>query len=163
MSTLYEFTVKNIDGQEVNLGIYKNKIILIVNVASKCGFTPQYKGLQQLYDKYKESNFVILGFPANNFLKQEPGNDEEIKNFCTLRYNVTFPMFSKISVKGKDIAPLYKFLTEKESNLEFHGTIAWNFTKFLIDPAGKIVARFEPKDTPDSRKVMDKIEQLLNQ
>lgn len=163
MEIIYDFTVKNIDGQNVKLKIYKSKIILIVNVASKCGFTPQYEGLQQIYQDYKDRGFIILGFPANNFLKQEPGSNEEIKKFCSLTYNVTFPMFSKISVKGKDIAPLYKFLTEKDGNPDMYGEIKWNFTKFLIDRSGKIVDRFEPKENPDGEKVKCRIEELLNQ
>jgi len=161
MGKIYDFTVKNIDGQDIKLEIYKSKIILIVNVASKCGFTPQYEGLQKIYQHFKDRGFIILGFPANNFLKQEPGSNEEIKRFCSLSYNVTFPMFSKISVKGKDIAPLYQFLTEEHENPDIYGDIKWNFTKFLIDRNGKIVDRFEPTEKPDSEKVKNKIEQLL--
>ena len=121
MNTIYDLIVITIDGQDLKLETYKNKIILIVNVASKCGYTPQYEGLERLYQNYKDKGFIILGFPANNFLGQEPGSNEEIKNFCSLTYNVTFPLFSKISVKGKDIAPLYKFLTEKETNPDWFG------------------------------------------
>jgi len=163
MNTIFDFTLKNIDGRDVKLEEYKNKIFLIVNVASKCGFTPQYEGLQKLYSDYKDRGFVILGFPANNFLGQEPGSNEQIKQFCSLSYNVTFPMFSKISVKGKDITPLYRFLTEKESNPQFSGKIKWNFTKFLINRSGQVVARFEPRVKPESREVIEKIEELLNQ
>jgi glutathione peroxidase len=129
--------------------------VLIVNVASRCGFTPQYAGLEALYEKYKDRGFVILGFPANNFGGQEPGTNEEIKTFCSSKYNVTFPMYSKISVKGDDKAPLYQFLTATG------GEIQWNFTKFLVDKNGKVVARFEPKVTPESPEVAEAIEKAL--
>ena len=163
MNTIYDLIVITIDGQDLKLETYKNKIILIVNVASKCGYTPQYEGLERLYQNYKDKGFIILGFPANNFLGQEPGSNEEIKNFCSLTYNVTFPLFSKISVKGKDIAPLYKFLTEKETNPDFNGKIKWNFTKFLINSEGRIIDRFEPKEKPDSEKIIKRIEELIHQ
>jgi glutathione peroxidase len=158
---IYDYCIKDIDGKDVCLDMYKGKVLLIVNVASKCGFTPQYSGLQKLYEKYAERNFVILGFPANNFLWQEPGTNEEIKQFCTLTYNVSFPIFSKISVKGKDTAPLYRYLTEKETAGSFHGKIKWNFTKFLIDRSGAIVDRFEPGDAPENEKVVKRIEEVL--
>jgi len=161
MKSIYDFTVKDIDGKDVKLENYKGKVVLIVNVASKCGFTPQYEGLQKIYTKYKDQGFVILGFPANNFMGQEPGTNEEIKQFCSLNYNVTFPMFSKISVKGKDIAPLYQYLTEKETNPEFSGKISWNFNKFLIDRQGKIVARFGSRAKPESQEVIAAIEKAL--
>ncbi|MCU0645539.1 MAG: glutathione peroxidase [bacterium] len=161
MKSIYDFTVKDIDGKDVKLEQFKGKAILIVNVASKCGFTSQYEGLQKVYSQYKDRGFVILGFPANNFLGQEPGTNEEIKQFCSLNYNVTFPMFSKISVKGKDIDPLYKFLTEKETNPEFSGDISWNFNKFLVDPEGKIVARFGSRAKPESEEVIQAIEKVL--
>ena len=163
MNTIYDLIVITIDGQDLKLETYKNKIILIVNVASKCGYTPQYEGLERLYQNYKDKGFIILGFPANNFLGQEQGSNEEIKNFCSLTYNVTFPLFSKISVKGKDIAPLYKFLTEKETNPDFNGKIKWNFTKFLINSEGRIIDRFEPKEKPDSEKIIKRIEELIHQ
>ena len=134
---------------------------MLVNVASKCGYTPQYKGLEAVYEKYKEQGLVVMGFPANNFLWQEPGSDQEIKTFCTTKYNVTFPMFAKISVKGSKIHPLYKFLTSKETDPEFSGGISWNFNKFLVDRSGKIVARFSSKDEPESVKVLQAIEQAL--
>ncbi len=161
MNSIYDFTVKDIDGKNVKLEQFKGKVMLVVNVASKCGFTPQYKGLQEIYSQYKDEGFVILGFPANNFLHQEPGTNEEIKQFCSLNYNVTFPMFSKISVKGKNIAPLYKFLTEKESNPEFSGGISWNFNKFLISRDGKIVARFGTRTKPESEEVIQAITKAL--
>ncbi|HXG66687.1 MAG TPA: glutathione peroxidase [Blastocatellia bacterium] len=160
-TSIYDFTMKDIDGQQVKLDRYRGKVVMIVNVASRCGLTPQYEGLQALYTKYKDQGFVILGFPANNFMGQEPGTDAEIKSFCSLKYNVTFPMFSKISVKGEDKHPLYKFLTEKETNPEFAGEIPWNFSKFLVDKSGKVIARFSPKDEPLSEKVTQAIEAAL--
>jgi glutathione peroxidase len=161
MNSIYDFTLKDIDHKEVNLGQYRGKVVLMVNVASRCGFTPQYEGLQKVYLKYKDRGFVILGFPANNFMAQEPGTDEEIKTFCSTKYNVTFPIFSKISVKGDDIHPLYKFLTSKETNPDFGGDIKWNFSKFLLDKNGKIIARFEPKVTPESDTMIQAIEKAL--
>ena len=161
MTSFYDFTLKDIDHKEVNLGQYRGKVVLVVNVASRCGFTPQYEGLQKAYANYKDRGFVILGFPANNFMSQEPGTDEEIKTFCSTKYNVTFPIFSKISVKGDDIHPLYKFLTSKETNPEFAGDIKWNFSKFLLDKNGKIVARFEPRVTPESDTMIQAIENAL--
>lgn len=158
---MYEFTMKDIDGHDVKLDTYKGKVLLIVNTASKCGLTPQYEGLEALYNKYKDRGLVILGFPANNFMGQEPGTEKEIKEFCTLKYNVTFPMFSKISVKGTDQHPFYTFLTNKESNPGFDGDITWNFEKFLTDRSGKVVARFSPKTTPDDPSIAKAIESAL--
>jgi glutathione peroxidase len=154
-SSVHEFTLNSIDGKPAPLSAYQGKVVLIVNVASRCGFTPQYAGLEALYEKYKDRGFVILGFPANNFGGQEPGTNEEIKTFCSSKYNVTFPMYSKISVKGEDKAPLYQFLTATG------GEIQWNFTKFLVDKNGKVVARFEPKVTPESPDVAGAIEKAL--
>ena len=159
--SIYEFTLKDIDGNDVAFEQYKNKVLLLVNVASKCGFTPQYEGLEKLFLQYKDKGFLVLGFPANNFLSQEPGTDEEIKTFCSLRYNVTFPMFSKISVKGQDIHPLYRFLTEKATDPEFAGDIKWNFNKFLVDKSGKIIARFESKIKPEDPELVAAIEKAL--
>ena len=161
MSSIYDFTMRDIDGKDVKLEKFKGKVMLIVNVASKCGYTPQYKGLQEIYSQYKDQGLVILGFPANNFLHQEPGSNEEIKQFCTSNYNVTFPMFSKISVRGKHINPLYKFLTEKETDPEFSGKISWNFNKFLINGEGKIVARFGTRTKPESEEVIQAIKKAL--
>ncbi len=161
MKSIYSFTLKDIDGNPVKLEQYQGKALLLVNVASRCGFTPQYTGLQNLYAKYKDQGLVVLGFPANNFGKQEPGNDTEIKTFCATKYSVNFPMFSKISVKGDDQHPLYQFLTSKETNPKFSGEIAWNFNKFLVDRKGNIIARFVSKDTPESEKVVQAIEQAL--
>ncbi len=159
-SGLYGFILNSIDGKPVPLADYKGKVVLIVNVASRCGYTPQYTALEATYEKYKAQGFVILGFPANNFGAQEPGTNEEIKTFCTRKYNVSFPMFSKISVKGDDQAPLYNFLT-KESGPGIAGDIKWNFTKFLVDRNGNVVQRFEPAVTPDSQEVTTAIEKQL--
>jgi glutathione peroxidase len=158
---IYDFTMKSIDGQQVSLGSYSGKVVLLVNVASKCGFTPQYAGLEALYTKYKDRGLVIVGIPANNFAQQEPGTDAEIKTFCSNKYNVTFPMMSKVSVLGDDKAPLYTFLTDKSANPQIGGDIKWNFTKFLFDRSGKPVARFEPNVTPDSPQVTSAIEAAL--
>jgi glutathione peroxidase len=159
--SIYSFTLKDIDGNDVTLSRYRGQVLLLVNVASKCGFTPQYEGLQRLYMKYKEQGLVVLGFPANNFMSQEPGTNEEIKAFCSLKYNVTFPMFAKISVKGADTHPLYKFLTDKETNPDLGGDIKWNFSKFLVNRKGEIIARFEPAVKPESEQVGQAIEKAL--
>ena len=159
--SMYEFTMKDIDGNDVKLAAYKGKVAMIVNVASKCGLTPQYEGLEALYEKYKDKGFVILGFPANNFMGQEPGTEKEIKEFFTLKYNVKFPMFAKISVKGTDQHPFYTFLTNKQSNPSFEGDISWNFEKFLSDKNGKIIARFSPKTSPDDPEIVKTIEMEL--
>ncbi len=148
-ASVYDFTMKSIDGKAVPLADFKGKLLLVVNVASKCGFTPQYTGLEALYEKYKDRGFVIAGFPANNFMAQEPGTDAEIKTFCSNKYNVTFPMFSKISVKGEDKAAFYQFLTDSGANPSTGGEIKWNFTKFLVDRNGKVIERFEPAVTPE--------------
>ena len=142
--SIYDFTMNSIDGQPVSLESYKGKVVLLVNVASKCGFTPQYAALEAVYEKYKDRGLVIVGIPANNFAQQEPGTNAEIKTFCTRKYNVSFPMMSKVSVKGDDQTPLYKFLTDKVTDPQFAGDIKWNFTKFLFDRNGNPVARFEP-------------------
>jgi glutathione peroxidase len=160
-TSIYNFTMDSIDGKPVALSTFSGKVVLVVNVASKCGFTPQYAALESLYEKYKDKGFVIVGVPANNFMSQEPGTNEEIKKFCSNKYNVTFPMMSKVSVKGDDKAPLYTFLTDKASDPQFGGDIKWNFTKFLFDRSGNIVARFEPATTPDSPQVIAAIEAAL--
>lgn len=159
---IYNFALKSIDGKEVNLSQYRGKALLLVNVASQCGYTPQYEGLQKIYAKYKDRGLVVLGFPANNFGAQEPGTDQEIKTFCSTRYNVMFPMFSKISVKGPDQHPLYQYLTNAATNPQFAGEIKWNFNKFLIDKQGNIAARFDSKDAPESETVVTAIEKALN-
>jgi len=161
--SIYDFKLKSIDGDPVSLKSYHGKVVLLVNVASKCGFTPQYAALESLYEKYKDRGLVIVGIPANNFMSQEPGTDAEIKTFCTNKYNVTFPMLSKVSVKGDDETPLYLFLTDKSTNPQFSGDIKWNFTKFLFDRNGKPVARFEPATKPDSPEVTAAIESALGQ
>ena len=158
---LYSFTMKSIDGDPVNLSVYKGKVVMLVNVASKCGFTPQYTALESTYEKYKDRGFVIVGVPANNFAQQEPGTNEEIKTFCSRKYNVTFPMMSKVSVKGDDKTPLYQYLTDSAQDPKFAGDIKWNFTKFLIDRNGNVVARFEPATTPDAPEVQSAIESAL--
>lgn len=159
--SVLDFKAKDIDGKNVKLSKYKGKVLLIVNTASECGYTPQYEGLQAIYEKYQAKGFYVLGFPANNFKGQEPGKDAEIKEFCTSKYKVTFPMFSKISVKGDDQNPIYKFLTGKETNPNFAGEITWNFNKFLVDKNGKVVARFASKDKPESDAVIQAIEKEL--
>ena len=161
MNSIYNFEMINIQGNTLKLSECAGKVILIVNTASKCGFTYQYEGLEKLYKTYKDSGFVILGFPANNFLKQEPGNNEEIAEFCSINYGVTFPMFSKISVKGKDIHPLYNFLTSKDTNPEFGGKISWNFNKFLISRDGKIINRFGSRVKPENEDLIKAIEEAL--
>ncbi len=155
------FTVKKNDGTPVKLDHYRGNVLMIVNTASKCGYTPQYEGLEKLYQKYKERGLRILAFPANNFGAQEPGTDAEIKNFCTTKYNVSFDLFSKISVKGDDKAPLYRYLTEQEKETALNGDIKWNFQKFLVDRQGHVVARFESADEPLSPKVTEAVEKLL--
>ena len=161
VKSIHDFVVKSIDGKDVALADYKGKVLLIVNVASKCGFTGQYEGLQELYKTYKERGFVTLGFPANNFLSQEPGTNAEIRRFCTLNYGVSFPMFAKVSVKGKDMHPLYAYLTSKETNPEFGGAISWNFNKFLVGRDGRIVARFGSRTKPEDRKLVQAVEQAI--
>lgn len=162
MKTIYEIEVTTIDGTPVKLAQYKGKTLLVVNTASKCGFTGQYEGLQKLYETYKDQGLVILGFPSNDFLKQEPGSNEEIGRFCKINYGVTFPMFEKISVKGKHQHELYTFLTSKETNPEFPGKISWNFNKFLISKEGKIIDRFGSRTAPDDEKPVNAIRKALN-
>jgi glutathione peroxidase len=156
-----DFKAKSIDGKDVNLSDYKGKVVLMVNTASKCGLTPQYKGLQALYDKYKDQGLVVIGFPANNFGGQEPGTEAEIKEFCSTKYNVTFPMMSKISVKGDDKHPLYQYLTEGKAGEDFKGDIEWNFAKFLVDRNGNVMARFSARTTPDAPQVTETVEKAL--
>lgn len=159
--SVFDFKMKDIDGKDVKLKKYKGNVLLVVNTASKCGYTPQYESLQATYAKYKDRNFYVLGFPANNFGSQEPGTEKEIKEFCESKYKVTFPMFAKISVKGADQDPLYAYLTSKETNPEFGGDVSWNFNKFLIDRKGKIVGRFTSKQKPDGPEVTQAIEKYL--
>lgn len=161
VKNIYDFTMKDIDGQDVSLADYKGKVLLVVNVASKCGFTKQYAGLEKLYQAYAEKGLVVLGFPANNFMGQEPGTEAEIKSFCTLNYGVTFPMFAKISVKGKEIHPLYAFLTSKELHPEAGGAVSWNFNKFLVGRDGAVLAHYGSRTTPDDKELAAAIEQAL--
>jgi glutathione peroxidase len=156
--SIYDIRVTNAAGEEKSLEDYRGKVLLIVNVASKCGFTPQYKGLQDLYEKFKDQGLEILGFPCNQFLGQEPGSNEEIQDFCQVNYGVSFPVFAKIDVNGSDAHPLYKHLTKEASGI-LGGAIKWNFTKFLVDRDGKVVKRFAPNTEPE--KMTDKIEELL--
>jgi glutathione peroxidase len=160
-SSVLDFTMKDIVGNDVPLRRFEGRVLLVVNVASKCGLTPQYKGLQELYEKYRDKGFEILGFPANNFMWQEPGSDAQIQAFCTSQYSVTFPIFSKISVKGKDVHPLYEFLTSPVTNPKFSGAIGWNFAKFLADRKGNVIARFEPRKEPMSPEVVAAVEAAL--
>ena len=157
-----QYTVKDIDGKDVALSQYQGKVVLIVNVASRCGNTPQYKQLEDLHKKYAGKGLVILGFPANEFGKQEPGTDAEIKEFCTSTYHVDFPMFSKIVVKGEGQADLYKNLTSKNTDPNFAGPISWNFEKFLIGRDGQVISRFTPKTKPDAPAVVKAIETELD-
>lgn len=156
--SVYDFKVRAIDGKDVALSQYKGKALLIVNTASRCGFTPQYEGLEAVYQQYRAKGFEVLAFPANNFMNQEPGTDAEIQKFCSLKYDTTFPLFSKISVKGKEISPLYAYLTKQSP---FPGDIKWNFNKFLVGADGHVVARFDSKVEPTSPEVTAAIEKLL--
>jgi len=160
-SSPLQFTVKDIKGKDVNLGDYKGKVVLMVNVASKCGNTPQYEGLEKMYEKYKDQGLVVVGFPANNFMSQEPGSNEQILEFCSATYHVSFPMMGKVSVKGDDQAPLYKYLTEKETNNEFAGDVEWNFGKFLVDRNGAVIARFSPRTKVETAQVVGAVEKAL--
>ena len=152
--SFYDFKVKDIDGKDFNLSSLKGKKVLVVNTASKCGNTPQYKDLESLYKLYGNQKFVIIGFPANNFGAQEPGTNTDIKTFCTANYGVTFPMMSKISVKGDDMAPLYKWLTSKQLNGVKDSEVKWNFQKYLIDEKGNLVDVVDPKVKPDDEKIL---------
>ncbi len=159
MASIYDFSAKTIDGTEQSLDAYRGKTMLIVNVASKCGFTPQYAGLEALYEKWVDKGLVVLGFPCDQFGHQEPGNEEDIKNFCSLTYDVKFPMFAKIDVNGANAHPLYQYLKHEAKGLLGSEGIKWNFTKFLVDKNGKVTKRYAPTDTPDS--IGKSIEALL--
>jgi glutathione peroxidase len=162
-NTVLDFKVRDIDGKDVDLAKFKGEVMLVVNTASKCGYTPQYKGLEALFEKYKDQGFKVLAFPANEFGRQEPGTNSEIKEFCTSNYNVSFPIFSKIVVKGQGIHPLYQFLTDKSTDPKFGGEIKWNFTKFLVSRKGEVIARFEPKVTPESPELIKAVEAALGE
>lgn len=155
------FKAKTIDGEQVDLEDYEGNVVLVVNTASQCGLTPQYAGLQELYTKYKDKGFVVLGFPCNQFGSQEPGSDADIKQFCSSKYQVSFPMFSKIEVNGDDAAPIYKYLTSKDVEPAGKGEISWNFEKFLIDREGNLVNRFAPRTRPDDNQLVKSIESEL--
>ena len=154
-SSVHEFTMQTIDGKPAPLGSYKGKVLLLVNVASKCGYTPQYAGLESLYERYKDKGLVVVGIPANNFGGQEPGSNEEIKSFCTRNYNVTFPMMSKVSVKGDDKTPLYQYLTQNA------GEVKWNFTKFLVGKDGRVITKFDSAVKPDAPELTAAVEKAL--
>jgi len=159
MDKIYDFKVKTIQGEETTLAQYKGKVMLIVNVASKCGYTPQYDGLETLYKKYKDKGLMVLGFPCNQFGSQEPGSEKEIQNFCRVNFGVTFPMFSKINVNGEETHPLYRYLKSEQSGILGTEAIKWNFTKFLVDKEGNVVERFGSSTKPS--ELEDKIEALL--
>jgi glutathione peroxidase len=159
-SRFYDFKMKDIDGKDVSMDSFRGNVVMVVNTASRCGFTPQYEGLQAIFEKYKDRGFKVLGFPANNFMGQEPGSNEEIKDFCTRQFKVSFPMFSKISVKGEDQHPLYNFLTTQSP---FPGAVSWNFNKFLIDREGNVVARFGSGDKPGDKKVVAAVVKALGE
>jgi glutathione peroxidase len=158
MASIYDFKMKDIKGQERSLSDFRGQVLLLVNVASKCGLTPQYKGLEELYEKYRERGFAVLGFPSNDFAGQEPGTEREIQDFCDLNYKVQFPLFSKIAVKGESQDPLYKYLTQSSAH---PGEIQWNFQKFLINKKGEVVANIGPKTEP--REIDSQIEKLLQE
>lgn len=162
-ASVLDFKVQDIDGKEVELSKYQGKVLLIVNTASQCGYTPQYEGLEAIYQKYKDQGLEVLAFPANEFGRQEPGTNSQIKTFCSTKFHTTFPLFSKIVVKGDGIHPLYQFLTSKETDPKFGGDIPWNFAKFLVNRKGEVIARFEPKDKPESETVTKVIEGALAQ
>ena len=160
--SVYDFTVKDIDDKDVSLSQYKGKVLLVVNVASMCGNTPQYADIEAMYEKYKDKGLVVLGFPANDFMGQEPNSNSEIKQFCTSHYAVKFPMFSKIHVKGKEIAPLYSYLTEKSENGVLDSKVTWNFQKFLVGKDGKLIASFDPKKKVTEADVISAVEKALS-
>jgi glutathione peroxidase len=159
--SVHDFKVKDIDGKEVSLSKYKGEVLVFVNTASKCGLTPQYKDIQAFYEEYKSKGVEVLGFPANDFMGQEPGTEKEIKEFCSTKFAVTFPMFSKISVKGKDMAPLYKYLTEKKQNGVVDSPVKWNFQKFLVDKNGKVVESFAPSTTVTDSEFISSVKELI--
>lgn len=156
---VYQFSAKAINGEEVSLSAFKDKVMLIVNVASKCGFTSQYKGLEQLHKDLADKGLTVLGFPCNQFGGQEPGSEEEIKGFCDMNYGVTFPLFSKVEVNGDNAAPLYNYLKEKAPGIMGSKAVKWNFTKFLVDKNGQVIKRFAPKDKPED--IRSEIEKIL--
>lgn len=161
MTTAHDFELKTIDGESKSLGDYAGKALLVVNVASECGLTPQYEGLQKLYEQYRPKGLEVLGFPCNQFGQQEPGSEAEIKEFCTSRYGVDFPMFSKIEVNGEGRHPLYQWLTSQDTQPDGPGDIEWNFAKFVVDAQGRVIARFSPKTEPEAPEVTRAVEKAL--
>jgi glutathione peroxidase len=161
MASIYDFTMKTIDGKEQSLGEYRGQALLVVNVASQCGLTPQYQALQALHAEYAPRGFTVLGFPCNQFAGQEPGRDADVKAFCSTRYGVTFPMFSKVEVNGGGRAPLYAWLTGQPTRPDGAGDIKWNFAKFVVDRTGQVTARFEPKTAPDAPEVKRAVESAV--
>jgi glutathione peroxidase len=162
-TSVLDFTMKDIDGKDVPLARFQGKVLLIVNTASQCGYTPQYRGLQEIYQKYMDQGFQILAFPANEFGAQEPGSDDQIKHFCSSNYKVSFPLFSKIVVKGKGIHPLYEFLTSEATNPKHAGVIPWNFAKFLVNRKGEVISRYQPDVKPESPELTSAIEKALGE
>jgi glutathione peroxidase len=158
--SIYDMQVQTIDGKRTILGDYRGKTLLIVNTASRCGFTEQYAGLQELYDRYRDKGFVVLAFPSNDFMGQEPGSNDEIKKFCDLRFKISFPLFAKISVKGKAMDPLFRYLTEETA---YQGAVTWNFNKFLVSPEGEVVGRFESRTKPSDEELVTAVEAALSQ
>jgi len=161
MPTLHDFSAKTIDGQEQSLRQYAGKTLLLVNVASRCGLTPHYAGLEELYRRFRDRGFAVLGFPCNQFAEQEPGTEAEIKQFCSTKYDVTFPLFAKVDVNGPRRHPVFEFLTSQPTAPEGPGDIVWNFTKFVVDKSGKVVARFAPQTDPQSADIVGAIDQAL--
>ena len=161
MTSLYDISVQPIQGESISLNEYRGKTLLIVNTASRCGFTGQYEGLQTLYEKYQNQGLVVLAFPSNNFMGQEPGSNESIATFCETRFQITFPLFAKIDVKGKNQHPLYKWLTSKENHPSYGGGVSWNFNKFLISPEGELINRFGSRIAPNQKQLIAAIEQAL--
>jgi glutathione peroxidase len=162
-TSVLDFQVKDIDGKDVSLSSYQGKVLVIVNTASQCGLTPHYKDLEALYEKYKDQGFEVLAFPANEFGSQEPGSNEEIKTFCSTKYHVSFPLFSKIVVKGKGIHPLYEYLTSEATNPKFAGAIPWNFTKSVVNRKGEVIARFKPEKKFQTEAITSTIEKALSE
>ncbi len=163
MATVYDFTLPTIDGQPKSLADYRGKVLLLVNVASRCGLTPQYTALESVYQEYKDDDFLVLGFPCNDFAGQEPGTETEIQAFCSTQYDVTFPLFSKLKILGEQKSPLYAHLTQQETTPDGPGEVSWNFAKFLIGKDGKVVARFGPKVAPNAPEIEEAIERALSQ
>ncbi len=162
-TTIYDFSAERIDGSAESLRAYEGKVLLVVNTASKCGFTKQYDGLQKLWEQFRDQGLVVLGFPANDFMRQEPGENDEIESFCRINFGVNFPLFAKIAVRGKNIHPLFAWLTSKQENPDFAGKVSWNFNKFLISRDGRLIGRFGSRDEPLSPELVSAVERALKQ